>query len=167
MEGHRLKARLIKSDRNHIDISLFSTRTHPYLFSHISQWFINSSKFPIGTPALLFRICFGGGLQNREHFTVILIIKWVPFKSCNFKASIKHVPQKNLQKLRPHTRYGTKHGPPGCYFFIHIYTRKKISIKHWRQRLLLCRKGWTIFEHCPPHSQSCCRVRWYFICIDF
>lgn len=129
MEGHRLKARLIKSDRNHIDISLFSTRTHPYLFSHISQWFINSSKFPIGTPALLFRICFGGGLQNREHFTVILIIKWVPFKSCNFKASIKHVPQKNLQKLRPHThtlRYKT--WTAGVLFFYpHLHSEEDID----------------------------------------
>lgn len=126
MEGHRLKARLIKSDRNHIDISLFSTRTHPYLFSHISQWFINSSKFPIGTPALLFRICFGGGLQNREHFTLSLIIKWVPFKSCNFKASIKHVPQKNLQ-TPPHTlRYKT--WTAGVLFFYpHLHSEEDID----------------------------------------
>lgn len=130
MEGHRLKARLIKSDRNHIDISLFSTRTHPYLFSHISQWFINSSKFPIGTPALLFRICFGGGLQNREHFTLSLIIKWVPFKSCNFKASIKHVPQKNLQTPPPthtHTlRYKT--WTAGVLFFYpHLHSEEDID----------------------------------------
>lgn len=128
MEGHRLKARLIKSDRNHIDISLFSTRTHPYLFSHISQWFINSSKFPIGTPALLFRICFGGGLQNREHFTVILIIKWVPFKSCNFKASIKHVPQKNLQTPPPTHTLRYKTWTAGVLFFYpHLHSEEDID----------------------------------------